>query len=502
MAIPRTDPVPAALPVLEGACCAECAAGLSASVSGPAGSEDPPVGPPTITPRATRSTSAVPGPTLMPVGLSSVPRGREMLTRRTMDRRLTALAIAIAAAYVATALLSLLAPAGWRMGWWLPLHLLLAGGAATAISGVMPFFSAGVASVDPARTSIRVLGIGGIAVGAGLIVLVRLLDGGAIDNGILGALAGGVYLAGVVGVAASTLLPLRAAIGPRRVSLALGYGIAMTCITIGALVGTLGIAGWRPVLDAWDVLKPVHAWLNVFGFLSLVIGASLLHLLPTVAGTRIERGPTSMTVLITLGIGPIVTALGFALRATPLAVLGAIVLVVGALALVVHAVVVMRQRGHWTTDPAWHRFIQGSLLAATGWFVVGVVLAMWQLLIGGATAAGWRTDVVLAPIALGWAVQALVGSWSHLLPSIGPGGPPEHARQRAILGELAVPRLVATQGGVALATLGLCLDVGPAVIGGVVLVGGSVLCSVGLLARAFAVLRGQGSRPKEAPGAA
>ena len=131
------------------------------------------------------------------------------------------------------AVLSALAPATARMGWWLPLHLLLAGGAATAVAGVMPFFSAGVASVPPAPTAIRVAGVAGIAAGAALIVLVRIAGSGAIDNGALGAVAGSTYLAGVAAVAAATLLPLRAALGPRRVVLAVSYGAALTSVARG-----------------------------------------------------------------------------------------------------------------------------------------------------------------------------------------------------------------------------------------------------------------------------
>jgi hypothetical protein len=49
----------------------------------------------------------------------------------------------------------------------------------------------------------------------------------------------------------------------------------------------------------------------------------------------------------------------------------------------------------------------------------------------------------------------LIGSWSHLLPAIGPGDPPAHARQRAVLGSGATARLIAMDGGVAAATVGL-----------------------------------------------
>ena len=192
--------------------------------------------------------------------------------------------IVIAAAYVLLAALSLFAPASLRQGWWLPLHLLLAGGAATAIAGVMPFFSASVASVTPAPAVVRVVGVAGIAIGASLIILVRLT--GPAGAGWTAALAGFAYLVGIGAMAAATLLPLRSALGPRRVILAASYGVALLCVAIGASLGVLALGGWQPILAAWDVSRAAHGWLNVFGFLALVIGASLIHLLPTVAGCR------------------------------------------------------------------------------------------------------------------------------------------------------------------------------------------------------------------------
>jgi len=424
------------------------------------------------------------------VGLDPRAGGRGLLARRAADRRVTALGVTLAAGYLALTLLSLLAPPATRMGAWLPLHLLLAGAAATAIAGVMPFFSAGVASVPPAPTSVRLVGVLGIATGAGLVVLVRLGGHGAIDNGVLGAVAGVVYLAGIGGVAAATLLPLRAALGPRRAALAVSYGMALGCVAVGALIGTLAIAGWTPALGAWDVLRPTHAWLNVFGFLSLVIAASLLHLLPTVAGTRIERTPASMVVLIGMMTGPLTVAVGFVTRLAPLVLLGSAVVVAAALALVWHAATVLRRRGRWTTDLAWHRFVQWSLLASVGWFAVGATLAAAVVVQGGATARGWDSSVVLGPLALGWAAQALVGAWSHLVPAVGPGSPAVHAHQRSLLGRWATARVLVAQLGIACVVVGVPGDVPALVQLGFVLVGACVLVALVLLVGALRLTLG------------
>ena len=420
---------------------------------------------------------------------------RSLVARRAADRRVTAFAVALAAGYLALGVLSTLVPPAIRMGAWLPLHLLLAGAAATAIAGVMPFFSAGVASVAPAPTSVRFVGVAGIAAGAGLVVLVRIAGRGAIDNGILGALAGTTYLTGVVVVAAATLLPLRQALGPRRAVLAASYGVALGCVALGALLGTLAVAGWSPVLAAWDVLRPTHAWINVFGFLSLVIGASLLHLLPTVSGARIERTRASTIVLAGLMAGPAIVAAGFMTRSTLLAVAGAAGVVVAALALVSHAATVLRRRGRWTTDAAWHRFVQWSLLASVGWFAVGSLLAAAVVVGGGATARGWDSAVIIGPIVLGWAMQALIGSWSHLVPAVGPGSPEVHARQRVVLGRWATPRVVLAQVGVALVSAGLPEGATWLLHPGLVLVAGSAIISVALLAVALRPVARPATRP-------
>jgi hypothetical protein len=263
--------------------------------------------------------------------------------------------------------------------------------------------------------------------------------------------------------------------------LAVSYGAAITSVALGALIGTLAIAGWRPVLDAWDALRPTHAWLNVFGFLSLVIAASLLHLLPTVAGTRIERTRTSTMVLVGLMAGPLVTAAGFVSRALPLAALGAALVVVSGLALGRHAVTVMQRRGRWTTDPDWHRFVEWSLLAAVGWFLVGSVLAAGAVVGASSVARGWDTPLVLGPLALGWAAQSLVGSWSHLVPSVGPGSPETHAHQRRLLGRWATARVGLAQTGVALVTLGITGRQHQVLATGVVLVIAYAALSVVLL---------------------
>ena len=53
----------------------------------------------------------------------------------------------------------------------------------------------------------------------------------------------------------------------------------------------------------------------------------------------------------------------------------------------------------------------------------------------------------------GWVGLAILASATHLLPAVGPGGLPAHARQRQRLGLLALPRLLALDLGIALMTV-------------------------------------------------
>jgi hypothetical protein len=276
---------------------------------------------------------------------------------------------------------------------------------------------------------------------------------------------------------------------------AFAYAVAVADVLAGATLATLFVGGWLPVLERWAVLKPVHAWLNLLGFVALVIGGTLLHLLPTVLGTRIVPRASGALAVGGLAVGAPLVALGFLITGGPgpaadlLARAGATASLVGATALSWHAVEVVRARGRWTTDAGWHRMATGGLVAATGWFAVAMLIAAGRVLVAGTTPAAWRVEDVLAPLAVGWALQALVAAWTHLLPSIGPGGPPEHARQRTRLGRRATARLVALNAGTVLLALGIPTGTGPLIGAGGGLAVLALGTSLGLAAGALGDVR-------------
>lgn len=417
---------------------------------------------------------------------------------------MTLFTIAIAATFVALAILSFLSPSLVLLGSWLPLHLLLAGAASTAIAGVMPFFSAAVSNAPPAATGVRLVGVLGVAVGACLLVVGRgfwpvgvSFAGAPIAGSSVAALGGLAYLLGLGGVAASTLLPLRFALGARRLFMGAVYGLALANAAVGVTVSTSLLLGWSPIVAAWGVLKPAHAWLNLFGFVSLVIAGSLLHLLPTVAGARINRTAASMACFAGLASGPPLAALGFTVRVDVLAMLGAALTVLGAGALAWHALAVMRSRARWTTDPSWHLFTTWSLVLGIVWFVGATVIATGQVLAGGASPAGWSLATLAVPIGVGWAAQVLVGAWSHLVPAVGPGNPVQHARQRALLGRLGGVRVLALNLGGLMAVAGHAAGIAALESLGLVIVLVTGAVAIVLLGTALAVV-GRGQTRSEA----
>ena len=342
---------------------------------------------------------------------------------------------------------------------------MLAGAAGTAVASVMPFFTASLARVAPAGLGLRAGAIALVSSGA-LAVIVGWSSG-------LTALAvagGCAYLGGLGLTAAAAFLPLRATLGhpPRLVTAA--YAAALVEVALGVALATSMVAGWAPVVGDWAALKPAHAWLNLFGFLSVVVAATLLHLAPTVAGTRIRRRAAGTLALLGLAFGAPLIAIGSAGGWDAVARVGAVIELIGALTLAGHAMAVQHDRGRWTTDAGWHAFTSLSLLAAPAWFLVAAAIAAGRVLWLGASPVAWSIALIGVPFVLGWTVQVLIGSWTHIVPAIGPGDQPVHAVQRRRLGWGGTVRVTAWNAAVAALTVGvvagssLLIAIGAAVI--------------------------------------
>jgi hypothetical protein len=400
---------------------------------------------------------------------ASALRRRAPAIDRSSDRLVVVVSVAASVAFLLAALAALLLPSADRRGAWLSIHLALAGGATTAIAGVMPFFAAAFAAAPPSDARLRFSAVGAVALGA-----VGASVGVVGASPVLAAIGGATFLGGVIATGLATIRPLGRALGPSRGLVTQGYVVALGFVAVGAVIATLFAAGWTPLVERWATLKPAHAWLNLVGFVSLVVATTLLHFFPTVVGARIVVRPSARLTVVGLAAGAPLVALGFATGLDVLARFGAITSAVGAAAVAANAVATWTTRGRWTTDPAWHRFATGSLVAAIAWFEVGMAIAVGRIVAFGASPVAWWVEAVTGSLVAGWMGLAVLGSATHLLPAVGPGDPAAHRRQRALLGRLATGRLIVANGGVAGLAIGLPLHL-PAVAAS-----GAILLALGL----------------------
>lgn len=363
---------------------------------------------------------------------------------RRIDRRLTFAGLVVAVGFLLAAIGSLALPPAARLGAWLPLHLAMAGGAGTAIAAMVPFFLATLAVAQPASPMLRGGSIALVATGAALAAVGR-----AVGMPEAAALGAWLAVAGFAGVWLATAWPLRGAGGPRRPLTEAAYLAALANVLVGVALAGLFLGGIPEVTAHWGALKPAHGWLNVFGFVGLVIAGTLVHFAPTVAGSRIRRRPSGVLAVTCLAAGAPAVALGYATGTAIVGQLGALATLLGATALAMHGLQAHRDRAGWTTEPAWHAFTAGSLLLAPLWLVVAAAIAAARLLTDGVDPAGWRLSDLVAPVVVGFVAQVLAGSLSFLVPAISPGPPERHARQRGRLGRLAGVRLIGLNAGVA-----------------------------------------------------
>ncbi|HEX2626994.1 MAG TPA: hypothetical protein VHL56_08835, partial [Candidatus Limnocylindrales bacterium] len=232
-------------------------------------------------------------------------------------------------------------------------------------------------------------------------------------------------------------------------------------------------------------LRIVHAWLNVLGFVTLVIAGTLVHFVPTVVGSRIRRRRTGRVAVVLIGIAAPVVATGYLLGSSLLAGAGAAAAIAGAVALAIHGAQAYRDRAGWTTDLAWHRFTGGSLLAAPAWLAIATVVAAAGITTHGTDPLSWRLVDLVGPLVLGFVVQVVLGSVTHLVPAIGPGTPATHAGQRRQLGRAAGSRLAAWNVGVVFVTAGQLLGIGALALAGVAVSLGAGLFTLALVALAL-----------------
>ena len=241
----------------------------------------------------------------------------------------------------------------------------MAGAATTAIATFVPHFAVTLAGVRPESASQRITALALVAGGAAAVVLGMT----TLPRSLAAA-----------GAAAMTRRPRdHRDARPRARSQPAGTPSSdrdrsptwwhWPSLPRGVALGGLVAAGVDPVLRCLGDAPPTHAWLTLFGAVSLTIFGTLVYLAPTILGARIR--PSGWLIAGAAGLigGPLVAATGFALGTAPLAVAGTVLTLVGAIGQMGYVVDTVRRRGPsppstigvglrsgtWSPDPAGSR---------------------------------------------------------------------------------------------------------------------------------------------------
>jgi hypothetical protein len=412
----------------------------------------------------------------MPAGGATA---RPAAASRLTERHVLALGLGVAGLFVVAAGIAVATTIPTGGSPWASLHLALVGAATVAIGTFMPHFAVTLAGTRPAPPNERLAAIVLLAIGAvGVVAGMSVLGAGW-------TLAGAsLALAGIGLTARHTVAPTRDPLARRHPIALLAYGLALAELAAAMAIGGAGAIGVPAVTAAWATLRPAHAWLSLFGAVSLTIFATLVYLAPTVLGARLRPSVPLVVGLVGVAAGPLLTAAGFALDLRAVVVTGMTITLGGAVGQVAYALDAYRRRGPFTTEHDWRRVVIWHLVGGTAWFAAACAVALADV-VGGGPVAGWSIGVLAVPMVAGWLLQELVGSWTHLVPSVTPGSPTDHAAQRRALAFASRSRIVAWNAGIGLAWAGLALDVAPAAVAGAVLVGAAAAVSVATLARSL-----------------
>ena len=407
------------------------------------------------------------------------PAASTELRPRLTERHVLALGLGVSAAFVAAAVLTAMGAIATGGISWAALHLALAGAATVAIGAFMPHFAITLAGTRPAPSGQRLAALALLTLGSLTAVLGVTLLGGA-----WAAAGAGLVVLGLAGVAWHTFAPLREPLARRHPVVAAAYGTALLELAAGVVLGGLGAAGVPAVIAAWALIRPAHAWLTLFGAISLTIFATLVYLAPTVLGARIRASWALVAGVVGMGVGPILAAAAFALDSRPAVLAGIGLTVVGALGQIGYVLDCYRRRGRYTSEHDWRAVAVGHLLAGPFWFAAAVIAALVDLALGRPL-AGWSLGLLALPMVAGWMLQELVGSWTHLAPSVTPGDPDVHARQRRMLAVAPRMRVGAWNLAVGGAWAGLALQLMPLAILSFALLAASVAVALFGLGRSL-----------------
>lgn len=379
------------------------------------------------------------------------------MTRATWHVRANALVLVWLAAAAALTVAHRWVPASQ----WLMVHLLLLGAVSTAILLWSQHF-ADTLLRSPAPGGRRGLTVRLAAhpVGALLVVAGLALPAFAL------VVPGGV-LVGAAGLTQAVVLvrQMRGALPTRFRPLVRWYVAAGLTLPLGVACGVVLARGALSDV-AHGRLYVAHVALTLVGWVATTVLGTLMVLWPTVTHARIEeadeRAARRALPVVLAGLAVLVAGAASGLQA--LVPVGSVAVAVGAAFV---GAVMWRQHRQAVpvvaanaardfpvrTAPVYvpPTYAPGSLAASVLW-LVGSLVAFGAVV---AAAPGWdvaadRVRGLVAPFAVGFAAQVLLGALSHLLPVVLGGGPATARRTAAELERGGVVRLVLVNGGLLL----------------------------------------------------
>lgn len=322
--------------------------------------------------------------------------------------------------WFAGAIAATLLPAEFRLGWWLPLHMVLLGGASQLIAGGQLKFSTALAMApEPARihpvASLFLLNAGALSIGAGRVFAVNRLTGAGAALFLTGALWS-------VAVAAGRW---QKGLGTRFRVTRSYYLLAGASILAGGLVGAALALGFMN--DSYASHRLVHMAFNLFGWAGMTIAGTAVTLLPAMLRTRAPSGRLLRPAPHLMFAGLLVLAGGLSLGSPAWAAAGGTVLLASLVpfGLAVRRVLTTRRRFPVPVSAA-------HLIAAIAWLGLVSAAQLWPLAAGDAAAT---RDLWVVGLAGGTVVQAILGAWAfpaaHGTAGLGQHSPARPDRLRA-----------------------------------------------------------------------
>lgn len=311
---------------------------------------------------------------------------------------------ASARVWMTAALLAMLLPPARRLGWWLPLHLALAGAVSQLIVGGQVMFSAtlGLAKGPARRTVIAQLALMNIGVAG-------VAAGRVFSSKPILAVGASSFLVALLSAAIVVHRLWRRSLNRRFAITGTFYRLAMASVVMGSGTGWAVASGVFHSADAYAWHKFAHMALNLFGWAGLTIAGTIVTLLPTVLHVRIPEIRRLRIVPWTMFAGICVMAVGLTVGARAVATGGAVVLVVGVAPLggLVRGALSMPRRRRIPLSAC-------HLIAAMAWCAFVCVIQVVVIARGDGAAL---RDLWVVGLAAGFTLQAVIGAWSFLLPS-------------------------------------------------------------------------------------